>query len=177
VENSSTSNDQLSMNASLTEPLQRRTRIAILIATGGYSGYAGVVPGTVGSAVGVLLFLPMAGVSLQVQLTITAAVFALGVWASSRAEEAFKIKDAGPIVIDEIVGMWISLLSIGSAVSRLLGAFFLFRFFDVVKPFPAKRAERLKGGLGVMVDDVIAGIYAKIAFRFGQVLINFVSGV
>ena len=151
---------------------EARSRLALWIATGGYTGYVGVVPGTVGSVVGVVLYLPMVGISVPIQLMITGAVFVLGVWASNRAEAIFKLKDARPIVIDEIVGMWISLISVANGITHFIAAFLLFRIFDIVKPFPARQAERLKGGLGVMTDDVIAGIYANAALQVGLIFIS-----
>jgi phosphatidylglycerophosphatase A len=114
--------------------------------------------------------------SVLLQLTITAAVFVLGVWASNRAEAVFRIKDARPIVIDEIVGMWISLIAVANSIPHFICAFFLFRLFDVVKPFPARQAERLKGGLGVMTDDVVAGIYANAALQVGLIIVRAVLG-
>jgi phosphatidylglycerophosphatase A len=135
---------------------------ATLVATGGYSGYAGIVPGTVGSLVGLILYLPLAAAaSVRLCLLATLALFFLGVLASGRMERAWKVKDPQPIVIDEIVGMWISLLFVPFEAGYFLAAFVLFRLFDIIKPFPARQAELLVGGWGIMVDDVVAGIYAN----------------
>jgi len=164
------------MNLSANLLMDVRTRVALFIATGGYAGYSPIVPGTVGSLVGLLLYFPMSGTHAFVRLGITAALFALGVWASSRAEQVFKTKDPRPVVIDEIVGMWLSLISSASEPLHFLAAFLLFRFFDVVKPFPAGRAERLKGGFGVMADDVIAGLYANAALQAGRILMGVFIG-
>jgi phosphatidylglycerophosphatase A len=136
-------------------------RILTVVATGGFAGYAGIIPGTVGSLVGLLLYLPLTPSPVLVRVVAAVAVFFLGVFASSRMEEIWRIKDPKPVVIDEIVGMWVSLLFVPHNVAYFLGAFVLFRLFDVVKPFPARQAELLKGGWGIMLDDVVAGIYAS----------------
>jgi phosphatidylglycerophosphatase A len=136
-------------------------RVTVCIATGGYCGYIRFVPATIGSFVGLMLYLPMATSPVLVQLTIVGGFLGLGIWASGHAEKLLKTKDARPIVIDEIVGMWISVLFLPHLISYLLAAFILFRLFDVIKPFPAKKAEHLKGGWGIMLDDVIAGLYTN----------------
>ena len=136
-------------------------RAAMWVATGGYCGFVQIVPATVGSFVGLLLYLPVGNSPVLVRLGLMGALFGLGIWASGRAEEILKTKDARPIVIDEIVGMWIALFLLPYRISYLLAAFLLFRLFDILKPFPARKAERLRGGLGVMADDVIAGLYTN----------------
>ena len=158
-------------------PRSRRTldQAAVWIATGGYSGYAGIVPGTVGSLVGLLLYLPLAASPVLVRLAALAALFFLGVLASSRLEGIWKIKDPSPVVIDEIVGMWIALLFVPHEIVYFFGAFVLFRLFDVIKPFPARQAELLKGGWGIMLDDVVAGIYAGAAI-YGMVSLRTLLG-
>ena len=101
-------------------------------------------------------------VSTPVCILATMILFFLGVFAGSRAERIWRIKDPQPVVIDEIVGMWISLLLIPPETIYILAAFVLFRLFDVIKPFPARQAELLPGGWGIMLDDLFAGIYANI---------------
>lgn len=141
-----------------------------IIATGVFSGYARIVPGTVGSLVGLVLFLPLAASPLLVRVVATAAVFLLGVFASSRMEEIWRIKDPNLVVIDEIVGMWIALVFVPYDVVNFIAAFLLFRLFDILKPFPAKQAELLRGGWGIMLDDVFAGIYACAAINGFHIL-------
>jgi len=150
-------------------PLSRRLldQAATFISTGGYSGYARIVPGTVGSLVGLLLYLPAIPSPIGARIAATVAVFFLGVFASSRVAAIWRIKDPHPIVIDEIVGMWISLMFVPPTVLNVVSAFVLFRLFDIVKPFPARQAEELPGGWGIMVDDVIAGIYAGLLLFCG----------
>ena len=117
--------------------------------------------GTVGSAVALVLlwlipFTPMALVWTTLGGTL------LGIWSGGRVERAVGQKDPGIIVIDEVAGMALSVLFLPRTIPVLLVAFFLFRLFDVWKPFPARESQALTGGLGVMVDDLIAGVYALV---------------
>jgi len=157
------------MNATAYRPLELRNRVALWIASGGYTGYARIAPGTVGSFVGLLLYLPIAGSQVVAQLAVIGIVLGLGVWASDQAEKVLKIVDPRPVVIDEIVGMWISVLFVPHKISYFLSAFLLFRLFDVVKPFPAKQAEHLRGGWGIMADDVIAALYTNAVLQAVQI--------
>ncbi len=146
---------------------EKRAGAGVWVATCGGLGYFPVAPGTAGSLASVALVagvghLPARPVWQTTLLAAAAAaVFALGVWAGGEAERFFGRIDPGPVVIDELVGQMIPFLR-RPAVSWkwLLAGFVLFRIFDVTKPFPAGRAEKLPGGWGIMVDDVIAGIYS-----------------
>lgn len=142
------------------------TRLAVFIATFAYSGYFPVAPGTVGSAVGLLVYLLVwwSGSAL-VEVALIGALFGLGVWAGTAAERYFGGIDPGPIVIDEVVGMLITLAFIPVGFSGAVAGFILFRVFDVIKPYPAGRLERLHGGLGVMADDAMAAVYANLTLR------------
>jgi phosphatidylglycerophosphatase A len=126
-----------------------------------------------GSAVGVLLvaaldLLPLAVSGRDALLALLVVViFFLGVWAAGRSEQFFGRTDPGHVVIDEVAGQMTAFLLLPHPSWKLLLAgFVLFRVFDISKPFPAGRAERLPGGWGIMVDDVIAGIYALGALAF-----------
>ena len=142
------------------------TRLAVFIATVGYCGYFPFAPGTVGSAAGLLFYaLVWWTKSPIVEVAMIAAVFAAGVWAGTTAERYFGGVDPGPIVIDEVVGMLITLAFIPVGWSGALAGFVLFRIFDVIKPFPAGRLEALHGGLGVMADDAMAAVYANLTLR------------
>jgi phosphatidylglycerophosphatase A len=134
-------------------------RLAVGVATVGGVGYAPVAPGTVASALTLVALglLPWSRAGLVAFLVV--AVVA-GTWAAGRAEAALGGKDPSAIVIDEVVGMTIAVVVLPLTLPVLLVAFALFRVFDVVKPFPANRAQRAHGGVGVMLDDVIAGAYA-----------------
>jgi phosphatidylglycerophosphatase A len=118
-----------------------------------------VAPGTVASAVtAVALWLlnlsPLALAALLIVVT------GLGTWAADEAERALGGKDPGAIVVDEVAGMMLAVLAVPLTPTVLLVGFLLFRVFDVVKPFPANVAQRLRGGVGVMADDLVAGLYA-----------------
>ena len=104
-----------------------------------------------------LAFIPFTTFSL---IVATAAVTAVGLWASGRVERMVGRKDPGVIVIDEVAGMMVSVLFLPRTWPVLLTAFFLFRLFDVWKPFPARQSQVITGGVGVMIDDLIAGAYA-----------------
>lgn len=142
------------------------TRLAVFVATAGYSGYFPFAPGTVGSAVGLVVYLLVWwSRSIAVEVGLIVVLFLAGVWAATTAERYFGGVDPGPVVIDEVVGMLITLAFIPVGVSGALAGFFIFRVFDVIKPYPAGRLEGLHGGLGVMADDVMAAIYANISLR------------
>lgn len=138
----------------------------LFIATCGYVGYVPVAPGTAGSIAGLALY-GAAGLlgGTQVEVGVLAVVLAVGVWSSAASERHLGVTDPGVIVIDEVAGMLITLLALQPTWGGVLAGFLAFRFFDVVKPFPARWAERLPGGWGVMADDVIAGLYAHLALR------------
>lgn len=142
------------------------TRLAVFIATFGYCGYFPFAPGTVGSAAGLLVYLIVWwSKSPAVEVALIVALFLAGTWAGTVAERYFGGIDPGPIVIDEVAGMLITLAFIPVGVSGALAGFFLFRVFDVLKPFPARRFESLHGGLGVMADDAMAAVYANLSLR------------
>jgi phosphatidylglycerophosphatase A len=142
------------------------TRLAVFLATAGYSGYFPVAPGTVGSAVGLLVYaLVRWAQSPLVELVVILGLFAAGVWAGTIAERYFGGIDPGPIVLDEVVGMLITLAFVPVGVTGAMSGFVLFRLFDVIKPFPSARLEKLHGGLGVMADDAMAAVYANLALR------------
>jgi phosphatidylglycerophosphatase A len=142
------------------------TRLAVFIATVGYCGYFPFAPGTVGSAAGLVVYLLVWWTgSPLVEVGLIAAVFAAGVWAGTIAERYFGGIDPGPIVIDEVLGMLVTLAFIPVGWSGALAGFVLFRIFDVIKPYPAGRFEALHGGLGVMADDAMAAVYANLTLR------------
>ena len=142
------------------------TRLAVFVATVAYCGYFPVAPGTVGSLAGLAFYLVVWwSQSPVVEVAMIALLFAVGVWAGTTAERYFGGIDPGPIVIDEVVGMLITLAFIPVGLSGAIAGFFLFRVFDVLKPFPAGRFEKLHGGLGVMADDAMAAVYANITLR------------
>lgn len=142
------------------------TRLAVFVATVAYCGYFPIAPGTVGSAAGLVFYVLVSWArSPAVEAGLILALLAAGVWAGTTAERYFGGIDPGPIVIDEVVGMLITLAFIPVGWSGALAGFVLFRIFDVVKPYPAGQFERLHGGLGVMADDAMAAVYANLSLR------------
>jgi phosphatidylglycerophosphatase A len=142
------------------------TRLAVVIATVAFCGYAPVAPGTFGSAAGLVVYLIVWWTrSPAIEVALIAATFVLGVWSATLAERHFGGTDPGPVVIDEVLGMLVTLAFIPVGLSGALAGFVLFRILDVIKPFPADRFERLHGGLGIMADDAMAGIYANLCLR------------
>lgn len=136
------------------------------IATCSYAGYAPIAPGTAGSAVAV----PMAWVvqefgSLPIAILVIAVSYVIGVRAASVVEQQLGDKDPSMVVVDEWVGMLITVVGISlSGLGFVLG-FLLFRLMDIIKPFPGRRAESIPGGTGIMLDDVVAGVYAHLVLR------------
>lgn len=173
-------------------PGPRRARsfkdyLALAIATCGV-GYLPLAPGTWGSLVGIAVYAAVRGLAMKlffdlaepprhnllqvyygvlaVELLAVSMLAAVGTWAASRTEKLFGKKDPSKVVIDEVAGQFIALLPVpflfDPAWWSVIVAFVLFRFFDIVKPYPARRLENIQGGLGVMADDLIAGVYAGI---------------
>ena len=141
-------------------------RMGLFIATCGYLGHVPVAPGTFGSAAGLVVFYAVRSVgSPFVELSTIVLLFAIGIWAGTVAERHYGAVDPAPIVLDEVVGMLITLAFLPvNAVGAMVG-FLVFRVLDVVKPWPSARFERLPGGLGVMADDGMAALYGNLAMR------------
>lgn len=157
--------------------------VAVIIATGGGAGFVPIAPGTWGSLVGLLVVYGLTahyghtvGSTLQIPMVwVSSFLAAIGIWSGNRAEKIFDRKDAGQVVIDEVCGQVISFIFIAPYLPDLyhergwlkfglcmLIGFLLFRAFDIFKPYPINRLQDLEGGLGVMMDDIIAGIYAAV---------------
>jgi phosphatidylglycerophosphatase A len=148
----------------MTASAPRRPWLALALATAGGAGYAPVAPGTFGTAVGLALWalLPPSDLLLAV---VIVGVLVAGVWAGNVAERHFGESDPGPVVIDEVAGMLITLWLNPVDWRGALAGFVLFRITDIVKPYPANRLEQLRGGYGVMADDTMAAVYANLALR------------
>jgi phosphatidylglycerophosphatase A len=140
------------------------TSVALALATCAGIGYVPWAPGTFGSLAGLLLwyFVPE---SPAIQIGAILALFLVGSWSGNVAERHFRSTDPSYVVVDEVLGMWITLLFNPVGWQGAVIAFFLFRLFDVVKPYPANRLEALHGGFGVMADDAMAAIYANMSLR------------
>lgn len=143
-------------------------RLATWIATGFGSGYSPVAPGTAGTLVAIPLaavLAPLAVASPTLYLLTLAASIALAIWSAGLAAVGFGLKDPGQIVIDEVVGLFLTMAFLPATWTNLAAAFLLFRLFDIVKPPPCRRAETLPGGVGIVTDDLLAGIYANLSLR------------
>jgi len=143
---------------------------ARIVATAFGSGYAPIAPGTAGSAVGLLLFWPMATLAWPWQLLASTLVFLVGALAAGRVAVLVGLEDPGLVVIDEVVGQWVTLTALPFTPATAAIGFLLFRVMDVVKPWPARDLERVPGGWGIMADDVAAGVWAHLALRAGLAL-------
>jgi phosphatidylglycerophosphatase A len=142
------------------------TRLAVFLATVAYCGYFPIAPGTVGSAAGLAVYLLVWWTqSPLLEVGLIALTFAVGTWAATHAERFFGGIDPGPVVIDEVLGMLITLAFIPVGWSGALAGFVIFRVYDVIKPYPANRLETFHGGFGIMADDAMAGIYANLTLR------------
>ncbi len=142
------------------------TRIAVFLCTFGYIGYFPFAPGTVGSAAGLVVhWLVHSSVSVTPEVLAILVLCAAGIWSGTVAERVFGTTDPGAGVIDEVAGMLVTLVGLPFDWGTVGAGFFLFRLLDVIKPFPAGRFERLPGGLGMVADDVMAGVYANLALR------------
>lgn len=139
--------------------------VAIVVATAGGAGYAPIAPGTAGSAVGVVIYLLTRHSPIEWQIGLLLAIVVAGTWAASRVETVFGEKDPGPVVVDEVAGQLVTLILTGASVGGAVLGFFVFRLMDIVKPPPADKLERLRGGYGIMADDLMAGLYGHLVMQ------------
>lgn len=136
------------------------------LAFGFGSGLAPFAPGTFGTLAAIPVFLLLSSFSLVAYVVITLLLFFAGVWLCGQSAEKLGVHDHGGIVWDEIVGLLITLIAVPVSWKWVLAGFALFRFFDVVKPWPIRWLDRqVTGGLGIMLDDVLAGVYAWIVLQ------------
>ncbi len=138
----------------------------MIIATGFYSGFLPYAPGTWGSLVGLAIYFLIKGLSLPTYCILIAVLLVVGFFAAGSVEKILDKKDPGPVVIDEIVGMLITMIAAPPGILPLIIGFLLFRVFDIMKPFPAGWLDRrIQGGVGIMLDDVVAGIYSFVVLQ------------
>jgi phosphatidylglycerophosphatase A len=149
-------------------------RVGVIIATAGGAGYFPVAPGTVGSAVGLVVYFISRGWPILLQAGLLLAIVVVGIWASGQAVQHFKREDPGHVVIDEVAGQLVTLFSLNVTILGAVAGFLIFRVLDIFKPWPARDLERLPSGSGVMADDLMAGLYGWV-LMWG--LIQVVSGL
>lgn len=136
-------------------------RFVILMATWGGAGYSPIASGTVGTVAAIPLYLAFARLPLPIYILTLAAFFFFSCWISGLAEVLFNEKDSSRIVIDEVMGYLVAMAGVPFSWKAVIIGFFLFRFFDIVKVPPASFFDRqVKNGYGVVLDDVVAGLYS-----------------
>lgn len=155
--------------------MKNTSSVFVGLATGGYIGFIPFAPGTFGSLLGIPLFYFMSSLSLVPAFSFMIAFILFSIWVAGKAEKSLKAKDPGCIVIDEIVGMGMTFLSIPFNPYLAICGFLVFRFFDILKPFPVNYLEkRFTGGTGVVLDDVAAGIMSNIVLQVALLAMKFI---
>jgi len=139
------------------------------VATIGFLGYFPFAPGTIGSLFALVLFL-FTDVPLYAHFLIIVIGALLGIHASTIAEKMLKEKDSKKIIIDEFIGFYVSVFYLPKTLGFVIAAFLLFRFFDILKPLFISKLEKLSNGLGVMSDDILAGIYTNMILQIWLVI-------
>jgi phosphatidylglycerophosphatase A len=140
-------------------------RIGVLLATAGGAGHFPFAPGTVGSTIGLAIYLLTSSWPITWQGAILVAVILSGIWAAGVAARHFGREDPGQVIIDEVAGQLLTLFATGAGVRSALAGFLIFRILDILKPWPARDFERMPGGLGIMADDLMAGAYGNLLIR------------
>ncbi len=145
-------------------PEPRPSAFLCALGSGLGTGYAPIASGTVASALAALLYLVPGCEHPVVLLPLIAVTLAVGIPVSTAMERHYG-HDPAEVTIDEVAGMWISLLFLPKTIPVLIASFLLFRIFDIIKPYPAKVFDRMHGGVGIMLDDVVAAVYANAALQ------------
>ena len=141
-------------------------RFIVILATGFGVGYSPVAPGTLGTLIAIPIYYFLSEIPSPLYEVTLVGFFFVSVWVSGNAERLFGKEDDQRIVIDEVIGFLITMLWVPKTIRFIIIGFVLFRFFDILKPFPIRRLEkRLKGGFGVVLDDVAAGVYSNIILQ------------
>lgn len=140
------------------------THLVIFLATGAYSGYSLLLPGTLGTLVGMLLYSWFPADPSR-YLLYTVLLFIAGVWAGNKAEIIFDEKNPSKVVIGEVVGFLIAMYMIPCSFWWIFFGFIFYRLFDIIRPKPIDRLEEMEGGWGIMLDDAMAGIYTNILLQ------------
>ena len=146
--------------------MRNNSKLFVGLATGGYIGFLPFSPGTFGSLPGIPLFYFLSSLGLLPAFFFIAAFILFSIWVAEKGETALLAKDPGCIVIDEIAGMAVTFFAVPFSISAAIIGFIVFRFFDILKPFPINYLEkRFTGGLGVVIDDVAAGMMSNIVLQ------------
>jgi phosphatidylglycerophosphatase A len=150
-----------------------------LFFTGFFSGYSPIAPGTAGTLIAVLIYI-LEYIIFKTNCIITNLIIVLimlypSIKLGDAGEKFFNRKDPSEVVIDEMIGLWVSVLFIPFSLEIALLAFIIFRIIDIFKPYPIRKLEKLKGGLGIVLDDFMAGIFTNIIIRLIITLTGFFS--
>ena len=135
-----------------------------MLGSGFFTGYITIVPGTFGSLAALLIYIIPGFEKPVIIIPAIVVFFAYGIYVGNKFDKVYG-KDPRQCTIDEVVGMWISLLFLPKRIIVSLIAFIVWRAFDIIKPSPARNLEKLEGGLGIMIDDVVAGFYSLIVLQ------------
>jgi len=147
-------------------------RFILLFASGLGAGFSPYAPGTAGTLVAIPIELLLSSIRFPVYELTILTFFFFSSWIAERAQNHWQKRDDQRIVIDEIMGYFLTMLCIPKTLFFISFGFLLFRLLDIVKPFPCRQLEKVRGGFGVVLDDVFAGIYANVALQFLRVLIE-----
>ena len=154
-----------------------RQKAVVFLATGFFVGKLPLAPGTFGSLLGLPLCFLLAGIQLPMAIAVGALVIVLATWIAGVAERTLGRPDPGCIVIDEIAGMTVTLMGLPLNLATAVVGFLLFRLLDILKPFPIRVFDkRLSGGLGIVADDVVAGIISNFILRILIFILNGYTG-
>jgi phosphatidylglycerophosphatase A len=154
----------------LTSPLERLLRFVV---TCGYIGYLPAAPGTYASLLGIILLWLFPALFTNLIFVVALVVFSVASINCLRLKE----KDPGFVVIDELAGICVTMVGNKPSLVNLAAGFLLFRFFDILKPFPVRNTESLKNGYGIVADDVVAGLYANVMLWGGHMLYDALKAV
>ena len=141
-------------------------RVVIFLATGCYVGYSPLIPGTTGTLVAIPIYFFLSRLSPLYYMAILLGSIYIAIWASDGAEVLLQSRDCRHIVIDEMVGFLVAMFMVPPTLRNILLGFFLFRAFDIIKPFPIRALEeKVRGGYGVVLDDIVAGVYTNLVIH------------
>jgi len=138
-------------------------KLALIVAVWFGTGLFPGIPGTIGSIGAIPLYLVMSLFGVTFQGIFVFIITIVAIWSSNRAEQLLRGNDPGLIVIDEVSGFLLTVLFIPLTLLNLVAGFFLFRLFDIIKPYPIKKIEKCRGGFGIVLDDLVAGVYAHLS--------------
>ena len=146
--------------------------IILFISQGAYAGRFPAAPGTAGTIVGIFLYVLIKHLAPGPYFALCILISLLGIWTAGRAEAILGAKDSPSIVIDEIAGFLVAMFMVPTSWGFIAAGFLLFRAFDIAKPWPLRRLEKLQGGLGVMLDDIGAGMYTNFVLQAAAFFIS-----